>query len=152
MIVKRLYNRPTWRFGDAFDELDRMRGFMSTLSRGVRREGSRDPDAGVYPLVNLSEDKDGYHLRAELPGIEAEGLDITASGNSVAISGERKINPVNGDAKYHRRERDAGKFNRIINLPGNINAESVAADLTDGILNITLPKAEEAKPKKITIN
>ena len=88
----------------------------------------------------------------ELPGIKANELDITATGNNLAIAGERKILVENENAKYHRKEREAGKFNRMISLPGHIDSEKIKAKLVNGILTITMPKAEEDKPKKVTIN
>jgi HSP20 family protein len=106
--------------------------------------------AGVYPLINLTEDQGNYYIRAELPGVKAAELDIQASVNNLAITGERKITEEEG-ARYHRKEREAGKFSRIIGLPGDIDADKVDAKLEDGILTVVVPKAEAAKPKQITV-
>ena len=107
--------------------------------------------AGVFPLINLTEDKDNYYVRAELPGVKAGELDIQASANNLAISGERKIASEDESAKYHRREREAGKFSRMIGLPGDINPDKVEAKLESGILTVVVAKAEAAKPKQITV-
>jgi HSP20 family protein len=107
--------------------------------------------AGVYPLINLTEDKDKYYVRAELPGVKGDELDIQVTGNNLAISGERKISAEDEDARYHRREREAGTFSRMIGLPGEVNADKVEAHLANGILSIEVSKAEVAKPKQISV-
>jgi HSP20 family protein len=107
--------------------------------------------AGVFPLINLSEDKEGFYLNAELPGVKPEDLDIQATANSISISGERKIPSEVENAKYHRRERDAGQFSRMIGLPSDIDANKIEAKLVDGILTVNVPKAETAKPRQITV-
>jgi len=107
--------------------------------------------AGVFPLINLTEDKNNYYVRAELPGVKAEELDIQATANNIAISGERKIAAEGESARYHRREREAGSFSRMIGLPGEINSDKVDAKLENGILTVVISKAQAAKPKQITI-
>ena len=102
-------------------------------------------------MTNLSEDKDSYYVRAELPGVKADELDIQVTANNIAISGERKIAAQEEGARYHRREREAGTFSRMIGLPGDVNTEKVEAKLVDGILTVIVPKAEAAKPKQISI-
>jgi HSP20 family protein len=109
------------------------------------------PQAGVFPLINLTEDKDKYYVRAELPGVKGDELDIQVTGNNLAISGERKIAAEEEGTRYHRREREAGKFSRIIGLPGDIDSDKVDAKLESGILTVVVSKAEAAKPKQITI-
>jgi HSP20 family protein len=107
--------------------------------------------AGVFPLINLTEDRNNYYVRAELPGVKAEELDIQATANNIAISGERKIAAEGENARYHRREREAGSFSRMIGLPGDINTDKVDAKLENGVLTVVIAKAEAAKPKQITI-
>jgi HSP20 family protein len=101
--------------------------------------------------MNVTEDKDNYYVRAELPGIKAEDLDISASGDSLTVAGERKPAPENSGATYHRRERDSGRFSRILTLPGPVSAEAINAEMADGVLTVVLPKAEAAKPKQISV-
>jgi HSP20 family protein len=107
--------------------------------------------AGVFPLINLTEDKNNYYVRAELPGVRADELDIQASANNIAISGERKIAAEEQSARYHRKEREAGSFSRMIGLPGDIDTDKVDAKLENGILTVVISKAEAAKPKQITV-
>jgi HSP20 family protein len=108
--------------------------------------------AGVFPLINLTEDKDKYYVRAELPGVKGDELDIQVTSNNLTVSGERKIAEEKEGARYHRREREAGSFSRIIGLPGDINPDKVDAKLANGILTVTVAKAEAAKPKQITVS
>jgi HSP20 family protein len=111
----------------------------------------RLPQAGVFPLVNLTENKDKYFVRAELPGVKADELDLQVTGNKLAISGERKITAEDESAKYHRREREAGTFSRMIGLPGEVDSDKVEAKLENGVLTVVVPKAEIAKPKQISV-
>lgn len=151
MLLRRIFNTPP-SYRDPFAELDRMRREMDMLTGNIfRHPGQQAFSAGVFPAVNLTEDKDHYYVRAELPGVTANALDIQATGKTISISGERTFAPESDTAKYHRREREAGKFSRIIELPGEIDSEKVSAGLTNGILTITIPKAEVAKPRQIAV-
>jgi HSP20 family protein len=107
--------------------------------------------AGVFPLINLSEDGDHYYVRAELPGIKAEDLNISVTGDGLSISGERKISEKTKGATYHRRERESGTFSRMISHPGPVETDKVKATSKDGILTIVMPKAEKAKPRQISV-
>ncbi len=151
MLYRRLFDLPTWQARDPFQELERVRRQMDNLYSRLG-DGAFRPGAGVFPALNLTEDKDHYYVRAELPGVKSEDLDIQVTAKNLSITGERK--PLDGDAprKYHRREREYGRFSRIIGLPGDVDADKVSAALTDGILTITVPKAEAAKPRTITVS
>jgi HSP20 family protein len=105
----------------------------------------------VFPLINLSENKDSYVVRAEMPGLKADDLNISVAGNNLSISGERKIASEGQNVRYHRREREGGTFNRVVALPGEVDAGKVEAKHVDGILTVVIPKAEAAKPKQITV-
>ena len=148
MIYRRLFDFPTWRLRSPWDELHRMR---QQLEQMFDEAPYQRASAGVFPLINLTEDKNNYYVRAELPGVKADELDIQASANNIAISGERKIAAEDQSARYHRREREAGSFSRMISLPGDIDTNKVDAKLENGILTVVISKAEAAKPKQITI-
>lgn len=150
MIVRRI-NFPDFGWRSTFTDLERMRRDMDRLFEQLMGQTYRPLSAGVFPLINLTEDKDNYYVRAELPGLKAEALNISASGRNLTISGERKISSKGDNVKYHRREREAGSFNRIIALPGDIEVNKVEANLSDGILTVAIPKAEAAKPKQIMV-
>jgi HSP20 family protein len=128
-----------------------MKQHMERIFGDVVGRYSREPRAGVFPLTNITEGKDHYYVRAELAGIKAQDLEITITGDNLAIAGERKIPAEKESAKYHRREREAGKFSRIITLPGQINTDKVEASCVDGILTVILPKAESARPRQISV-
>jgi HSP20 family protein len=128
-----------------------MRRKMDRLSEGLTGGVLRGPIAGVFPLVNVTEDSHSYYCRAELPGMKADDLDIAVTGNSLSIAGERKITHEDKNANYHRREREAGKFSRMISLSDQVDTAKVEARCVDGVLTVVLPKAESAKPRQITI-
>ena len=151
MITRRLYESPFRGAISPFLELDQMRREMDRLFHQFGTGPYRPVRAGVFPLANLSEDKDNYYVRAELPGLAGNELEITATGNNLSISGERNISSAGDNVKYHRREREGGKFSRVIGMPGEIDADKVEAKLLDGILIVRVPKAEAAKPKQITV-
>jgi HSP20 family protein len=113
--------------------------------------GERGPRAmGVFPAVNVHEDSDNFYLTAEIPGVEQKDLEITAVYDSVTIKGERKIDDAQ-DVNYHRRERGGGKFSRVVTLNDRIDPEQVEASLKNGVLTVKMAKAEESKPKQISI-
>jgi HSP20 family protein len=151
MIYRSMFGLPAWRVHSPFDELDRIRRQMDRLSDAFGGQGAGRVTAGVFPLVNLTEDPEHYYLRAELPGVKAADLDIQATANSLSLAGERKIDEEGNGVKYHRREREGGRFSRMITLPGDIDAEKVSADLVNGVLTVKIAKAEAAKPKQITV-
>jgi HSP20 family protein len=150
MIYRRLFDFPSFRFRRPFEELERMRQQLDRLSEATTSPFPY-PQAGVFPLVNLTEDKNNYYVRAELPGVKADELDIQATANNIAISGERKIGAEEEGTRYHRREREAGKFSRAIGLPDEVDPDKVEAKLEDGVLTIVVSKAEAVKPKQITV-
>jgi HSP20 family protein len=149
MIYRRFFNVPAWRVKSPWDELHRVRQQLEQMFEGApyQREG-----AGVFPLMNLTEDKENYYVRAELPGVKGDDLDIQVTGKNLAISGERKIAAEKEGARYHRREREAGTFSRMIGLPGEVDTDKVEANLANGILSIVVSKAEIAKPKQISVS
>jgi len=151
MLLKKLSGWPGLDWESPFEELERMRRQMDMLADRLTRGIFREPFAGVFPLMNVTEDRDNYYVRAELPGIKADELDISVTGDSLSISGERRIVAENENAKYHRKEREAGKFSRIVSLPAQVNTEKVEASCVNGVLTVVLPKAEAARPKQITI-
>ena len=154
MFAERMINWPGFGWGNPLSEMERMRRQMDALSEIMLKGGPLRlmGTTGVFPPINLTENNESYFVRAELPGIKSEELDIQVTGQSVTISGERKIPSEGEGVRYHRRERDAGRFSRIIGLPGDIDAEKIDAKMVDGMLNITIPKSEAAKPRQITVN
>ncbi len=150
MIYRRIFGSPGRETRNPFSELENMRRQMERLYQGFTSPFVR-PAAGVFPLVNLTESKDSYTLRAELPGVRSEDLDIQATANTLSLAGERKIPEEDRGTRYHRREREAGRFSRVVSLPGEINPDQVEAGLVNGVLTVVVPKAEAAKPRHISV-
>lgn len=151
MIIRRMLDFPNYGWESVFNELERMRGDMDRLFGQATGRPYWSTHAGVFPLVNVTEDQDHFHIRAEIPGMKSEEINISATGRNLTISGERKIASEGENVKYHRREREEGNFNRIIALPSDIQVDKIEAGYIDGILSVKIPKAEETKPKKITV-
>ncbi len=103
-----------------------------------------------YPLVNVRDDNDTLTLEAQVPGIKAEDIDVEIIDKTLTISGEKKQSEQEGS--YLRRERAFGKFTKTIKLPYRVDTDSVEASMENGILRLTLSKAEDAKLKKIEIH
>jgi HSP20 family protein len=137
-------------FGNPLRELGRVRREMDRLLSDLVSGSPSAIRSGVFPAVNVSEDANNIYVYAEIPGIKADGLDITVEGNTLSLRGERAREDV-ANASYHRRERRAGSFHKAINLPAEINADAVVAECKHGVLKLVLPKAEHAKPKKIAV-
>jgi HSP20 family protein len=103
------------------------------------------------PSLEMYEKEDKVVVRAEIPGMKQEEIDISVEDSTLTIKGERKAESEVKDEDYYRCELSYGRFSRSIALPSKVQAEKVAASYDDGILEITLPKAPEAKPKKIAV-
>jgi HSP20 family protein len=152
MIYRRFYNTPAVSFRNAFEQLDRMRRQFDQLFTEDSGVGRGLLGAGVFPQINLTEDEDRFYLRAELPGVKTDDLDMQATAKNISISGERRIEAEGEGVRYHRREREAGKFSRIVAMPTEIDPDRIEARMQDGILTIRVPKADAVKPRRITIN
>jgi HSP20 family protein len=132
-------------------ELESLQRRMNRLfqsASGLERSPWR---VGVYPLVNISEDRDYIYVRAELAGVRAEDLDITVQDNSLILRGERKIATEEKQVNFHRRERESGFFRRVVALPARVSPDKVEASCKDGVLTIKMAKPEEVKPRKIQV-
>ncbi len=149
MAVIRFAERP--RFRNPWSEFERMRRGFDELSRNFISGEVPFSSATVYPPLNMYEDNEKLVIKAELPGVASSDMDISLEGDTLTLQGRR--NPRHDDDKvsYHRREIARGSFSRAISLPTTIDPESIAAKLANGILTITLAKAAEVKPRKITV-
>ncbi len=150
------------RWWDPIQELEQIRREMDELFRAFNEDFwdvpsfrfsfLPDVSARTYPLVNIGEDKDNVYVEALAPGINPETLEVSVLNNTIRIAGEKPaIKDVKPEA-FHRNERGAGKFIRTISLPVDVDADKVKAEYKNGVLTITLPKAESAKPKQITVS
>lgn len=134
------------RWTDIRDELDRL--FESPLTELARASQLL---SGWTPALDLHEDKDNFIVKIELPGMKKEDIDISLHEGSLSISGERKNEQKFENAEICRSERFVGRFQRTVELPSAVAHDQVKAQYKDGILTVTLPKTEEAKPKQINV-
>ncbi|MGA2786579.1 MAG: Hsp20/alpha crystallin family protein [Verrucomicrobiota bacterium] len=147
------YQRPElgWagfgRLSSLRDELDRL--FESPWTELARTSQLL---SGWTPALDVHEDKDNFVVQAELPGIKREEIDVSLHDGALSISGERKTEKKFEEAEVYRTERFFGKFQRTVALPAPVAADKVKAQYKDGVLTITLPKTEAAKPKQIDVN
>jgi HSP20 family protein len=150
MLVRRVWpSRPT--FEASLPAFDQVRREVLRLLDTAAGEGPVESAAGVFPPMNITQDDDAFYVRAEIPGVKAAELSISALRNRVTIAGKREIPREQDRVSYHRKERPEGAFNRAVNLPGEVDAERVDARYAEGILTLTLPKAEQAKPRQIAV-
>ena len=103
------------------------------------------------PALDISERKDAYLVTVELPGVEADDLQITLEDGLLTIQGERHVAHDSSEQQFHRVERRYGAFRRAITLPAQVQAEQIEASFDNGVLQIVVPKMEEAKPKRIQV-
>ena len=106
---------------------------------------------GWTPALDIYEDKDKYVAKAELPGMKKEDIDVSLEGNTLTISGERKQEEEKKEGDTYRSERYFGMFQRTVTLPAAVDANKIQATYKDGVLTVTVPKTEEAKPKQIEV-
>ena len=139
-----LFDR-TW-YGSPWRQLREMQRRMDRLFGEFLR-----PLAPAFPPVNVYTNDEGAVITAEVPGVEADDLDVSVSGQTVTIRGERKAEDVGEDARWHRQERRFGSFSRQIEMPFTIDPDSVEASCRDGVLEVRLRRVESEKPRKIPV-
>jgi HSP20 family protein len=144
MKLTRVSTWPTLgRLTDLRDEIDRL--FESPLSR-------TSEFLGWSPAFDVYEEKDNFIVKAELPGMKKQDINVSLHDGDLIISGERKSETRSEGTEIYRAERFFGKFQRSIPLPATVAASNVKAEYKDGVLTVTLPKSEEAKPRQIEVN
>jgi HSP20 family protein len=107
---------------------------------------------GFNLAMDLSETEDGYIVEAAVPGVKPEDIEITVENNVLTIKGETRQEKSEKQQHFHRVERSFGSFQRTIGLPTTVKADAINASLENGVLRLEIPKAEEVKPRKITVN
>lgn len=132
-------------FANMQREIDRI---FDRFSGGI----SDDNDVSTWlPVVDVVENKDDYIVKVELPGVNKDDVKITVNNGVLTIRGEKKQEQESKDKNYHRIERSYGVFQRSFTLPSSVKSDKIDASHNDGVLTITLPKAEESKPKEIEV-
>ena len=131
-------------------ELARLQWEMNQLarqpSRSSRRKGTR-----IFPSIIISTNEDQLMVRAEVPGMKMEDFEISVSGDTLTIQGSRVTGEGLVGGWYHRRERESGGFSRAVRLPAQVDGNSAEATYVAGVLTVSLPLREAAKPKEIRV-
>jgi HSP20 family protein len=141
---------------DILREMENLRREIDGAFKGFGRSSFLEPSflPGVslqkFPQINLAQDQDNIYVEVLVPGVDAKDLDLTVMRGVLTLSGQIK-DETGADKTWHRRERGHGKFMRTIDLPGEVDTDKVIAKFSDGILLVTLPIQEQAKPKKINV-
>src|SRR5207253_4633923 len=143
------------RRNDPFRDLlalqDQLFRTFGSAYRGTGREDEQSMVATWSPLVDIFEDSEGITLKAELPEVEANDVEIQVEGNTLTLKGERKLEHEDKRDGYRRVERTYGAFSRTFTLPNTVDAEHITAESKDGVLRLFLPKKPETKPRQIKV-
>ena len=145
------FQRPDLWNWSTFDQLTNIRDEINRLFESPLENGGSSVFNSWAPALDVYEDNENVIVRAELPGMKKEDIDISLHDNVITVSGERKNEKKYEGGRTSREERFFGRFTRSITLPKQVNANGVKASYKDGLLTVTLPKAEEAKPRQIQI-
>ena len=150
MQIVRYRHYPQSDLSAALERLTNMRAEMDRVFESTGSfSGSTDPLSRWNPAVNVYQDKDRFTVVVELPGLKKEEIEISLHDDTLTIAGERKREE--SSEQEFLTERLYGKFQRSLTLPTAVDAEEVKASYKDGLLQVVLPKAEEAKPKQIEV-
>jgi HSP20 family protein len=138
-------------FGDLLSLQDEM-NHMFDRAFGQTTTGGRERGVRAWtPALDIAERKDAYLVSVELPGVNPDDIDITLEGNLLTIQGQRHQPQDSSEEQFHRVERFYGSFRRTVSLPSTVQAGAIQASYENGLLQLVVPKAEEAMPKKIAI-
>ena len=133
-------------YGDAFEQLQRELDQMLQATFGAGAV-----PAGVYPPIDVFDAGDAYVVKAEVPGADARKIEVEAEEDTLTLRGERTFSDASTEAAYHRREREQGRFRRVVRLPGRVAADEARAEYRNGVLTVRVPKAKESRPQKVTV-
>lgn len=146
------WHRPVVSNWGSLDQLTNLRDEINRLFEFPFGNGGRESEFfGWTPSVDVYEDKDRVMVKAELPGMKKEDIEISLHQGNLIISGERKFEAQDDGGETSRSERFFGRFQRALELPKPVDGNNVTATYKDGILTVTLPKTEESKPKQISV-
>ena len=142
-----MYRR--YRVPSVWRELNQIQRDMNRVFDGYSPVRARI--APSYPALNIWSSEEGLVVNAEVPGIDVEDIEISVVGETLTLNGARKSEDLEEGARYHRQERGYGKFNRSVELPFPVDIDKVEATFKNGVLQISLPRSEADKPKKIVV-
>lgn len=141
-----MLSRNVFKTSDFWNEFDKLHRDMNRLFHDTRPMGRRS-----YPALNVWSNEDSAIVTAELPGFDASNIDISVVSNTLTIQGEKTPIEHGEEDVLHRQECRTGKFQRSINIPFKVDSDNVVANFKNGVLNVTVPRAEEDKPRTISI-
>jgi HSP20 family protein len=143
--------KPAW---SPLDQLLNLREEIRQLFEPSVTDGQRTTEFfdGWTPAVDLYEDKESLYVKVELPGLKKEGIEVSVHDGMLSISGQRQAAAADTSSQTFRSERFFGRFHRAVALPKPVAVDKITAAYKDGVLTVTLPKTEEAKPKQIEIS
>jgi HSP20 family protein len=130
-------------YRDPFEQL------QTELDRMV--ESAFGKPSAVYPPVNVFDAGDRYVVKAELPGVVPEQVDVSVEDDTLVIRGQRALTPPGDEGAYHRRERGEGQFRRIVRVPGRLATDETRATYRDGVLTVEMTKAKDERPRRVQI-
>ena len=141
---------------DPFQEFNTLQSRMNQLLRNSLSNGNHSDEAltstSFAPAVDVYEDEHQVKLKIEVPGIDEKDIDVRIENNTLTVHGERKLEKEEKEENFRRVERQYGSFTRSFTLPNTVDTDQVNARYNKGILNISLAKKQEAKPKQIKVN
>lgn len=137
---------------DMFSFRNRINHMFDDVFYPINRDEVELSMGSWNPVVDVYDNDDSIVIKAELPGIDKEGIEIDVKDRVLTLKGERSSESEVKDDNYYRRERSFGKFERAFNLPADVDPDKIKADYKDGVLKIDIPKPEEKKPRQITIH
>lgn len=142
-MMNRRFRVPTmWR------EMDRLQREMNRMFADYAPVRHAAP---TYPAMNVWTNVDGLTVTAEVPGASSEDIEVSVIGETLTLSGNRNPEELQEGVRYHRQERGYGKFTRTLQLPFPVDVDGIDATFRNGVLNIRMPRAEEDKPRKISV-
>lgn len=148
--------RPREEWWDAFGNLENIQREMNRMfNLSLAREGHRDMgllDGAWSPAVDIYDSKDNILVKADIPGLSKDDIDVTVQADTLIIKGEKKQEKETREKDHVRTERYYGSFQRAIRLPADVQADRVEATYKNGVLELVLPKSEKAKPKQIKLD
>ena len=136
---------------DPWQALEALRRDMDRFYAPARDDETRVVGSSWSPAVDIKEEDNRYVLHADIPGVQAEDIEVSMDKGVLTISGERKHESQESGEDYHRLERSHGVFTRRFSLPDSVDADNIQASSKDGVLELVLPKAASVEPKKIEV-
>ena len=145
-----------WRPRREYDPFAVMEQLQDQINRAFNTSLGESPGVPgwgtAFPSVDVYHDKDNVIVTAEVPGLAEKDVELSITGNTITLKGQKKQESELKEEAYQRVERSFGSFRRVVDLPVEVNADKAKAKLTNGVLTVTLPKSEAVKPKQISID